>query len=124
MNQGDVPVYRYIPPAEMLGSPKSNPDNRCYCFPHNSTTDHCLGDGFLELKYCLGKSSGISCTSTLGVLVLWMWMWIYCFVDLLSNTRKDNLEVENEMWLIFITMIIAEMSNVLLLLYVYTHGYM
>ncbi|XP_050732113.1 lysosome membrane protein 2-like isoform X2 [Eriocheir sinensis] len=46
-----IPVYRFIPPPEVLADPMDNHDNLCYCVPD---TDHCLGAGMLNLQPCLG----------------------------------------------------------------------
>ncbi|XP_063852243.1 lysosome membrane protein 2-like isoform X3 [Scylla paramamosain] len=46
-----IPVYRYVPPREVLEDPEVNHDNLCYCVPDR---DHCLGAGMLSLQPCLG----------------------------------------------------------------------
>ncbi|XP_045106675.1 lysosome membrane protein 2-like isoform X2 [Portunus trituberculatus] len=46
-----IPVYRYIPPREVLEDPEINHDNLCYCYPDR---DSCLGAGMLNLQPCLG----------------------------------------------------------------------
>ncbi|KAG0723810.1 Lysosome membrane protein 2 [Chionoecetes opilio] len=46
-----IPVYRFVPPREVLEDPLVNHDNLCYCVPD---TSYCLGAGMLNLETCLG----------------------------------------------------------------------